>query len=256
MAPHHFIDFAMPDDYYSAGLFGDQASARAEEIFSRGRLPVVVGGSGLYIKAMCEGLFKEDNTPASKTAIRQSLDDKFNNFGIDTLYSELMQVDSKSALKYTDKNPRRIIRALEYYYTTGTPISKEWQDSPAQRNFNVVYFGIMPERPALYEKINLRSEIMWKSGLVEETERVISMGYSPALNSLNTVGYKETIDHLNGKITAIEALEKIKQNTRRYAKRQMTWFRRNSSIHWIEGPPEDTAQIIYKNLARAHKQFL
>jgi tRNA dimethylallyltransferase len=246
----------MPDDYYSAGLFGDQATARAEEIFSRGRLPVVVGGSGLYIKALCEGLFKEDQTLEEKPEIRKELEDRLATHGIDPLYAELLNVDKESALKYEDKNPRRILRALEYYYLSGIPISKDWQKSAPQKDFNVVYFGIMPDRPALYEKINLRSEIMWNSGLIEETKRVLSMGYSPSLNSLNTVGYKETIDYIDGKLSAPEAIEKIKQNTRRYAKRQMTWFRRNSRIHWLNGPASNTAFIIYQNLTGSHKQFL
>ena len=231
---HHFIDFLNPDEYYSAGLFANQAEYTLTEIFNNNKIPLLVGGSGLYIKALCEGLFTEDINYKLDN-VRENLIIKLNEKGIDELYNELVSVDKASAELYNDKNPRRILRALEYYYSTGIPLSIAQVEKKANKNFKTRYFGIYFDREDLYKRINLRTEIMWESGLVDETQNVLKLGYSPDLNSLNTVGYKECISYLNGVLTKEKAIELTKQNTRRYAKRQLTWFRKNSEIKWING---------------------
>ena len=243
---HHYIDFLMPDEYYSSGVFGDDAYQTVQEIHSRGAVPVVVGGSGLYVKALCEGLFEEE-FDANRLAIREQIEAEAAEHGIEFLYQTLKETDPMSAELYKDMNPRRIIRALEYYRSTGNVFSEAHKTFAKQRDLNPSYFGIDYPRQKLYERINLRSELMWKNGIVEETEKVLAMGYSPALNSLNTVGYKEAIAYLKGEMSSNDALEKLKQNTRRYAKRQLTWFRRYDEMKWIAGSEKDIAQHIYSN---------
>ncbi len=233
MVKHHFIDYLNPDEEYNAGRFGDEAESVVKEIFEKGKIPLVVGGSGLYIKSLCEGLFQQENQDEIKK-IRKLLTKKLEAQGKDRLYQELEKVDPDAAAIYTDKNPRRVLRALEYYYAFGESILASRKEKKTKRNFNFKYFGINFERQRLYERINLRAELMWRQGLVNETEQLLNMGYSPELNSLNTVGYKETIAYLHGKLKEQEAIEEIKKNTRRYAKRQMTWFKKVENIQWLD----------------------
>lgn len=244
---HHFVDFVDPGEYYSAGIFGDEAEKKALELLGLGILPVVAGGSGLYIKALCEGFFDEENYKTDME-LRDELQNRLEKEGKEALYEELKLCDPDSSKLYTDMNPRRVIRALEYFNTTGIPLSRARKEMTSPRDFEVYYYGIDIDRDKLYEKINLRSEIMWENGLLEETRKVLDMGYSPDLNSLNTVGYKEVIAFFNNEISEHEALEKMKQNTRRYAKRQMTWFRRNKKTVWLNGNNEEIAKQIFKDL--------
>ncbi len=246
-AKHHFIDIVNPDDYYSAGVFGNEAENAALEIIGRSKIPVVAGGSGLYIKALCEGLFEEESEHKGSLGIRQELESELKSNGIDILFDRLKNVDPVSAEKYIDKNPRRVLRALEYYLLSGKPIS-EAHISTGQKPFVTYYYGIKTDREALYDRINKRAEIMWASGLIEETKSLMNMGYSPSLNSMNTVGYKECIAYIEGKMPEPEALDKMKQATRNYAKRQMTWFRKIDKINWLEGSPKQIAQQIFRDL--------
>lgn len=230
---HHFINIINPDEYYSAGIFAKQASDTALDIFSRGKIPVVVGGSGLYIKAVCDGFFNEDKEE-SFSVIRTTLENRLLSEGKDALYCELEKIDPAMALLYNDKNPRRIIRALEFFYSNGITLSEAHNQQQDNIPFKPIYFGINHNREHLYDLINHRTEIMWKNGIVEETQKVLNMGYPPDLNSLNTVGYKECIDYLNGNKNEADTISLIKQNTRHYAKRQMTWFRKNEKINWLD----------------------
>lgn len=254
-AVHHFIDICEPDQYYSAGVFGDEAVQKALEISSRGKVPIVCGGSGLYVKALCEGLFKEDmNIDTSQ--IRANLENHLANEGIDYLYDLLYEIDRASAELYSDKNPRRIVRSLEYFYATGKAFSIAQKEQQIERNIIPVYFGIQWEREDLYERINKRSELMWQTGIIEETKKMLEMGFDPSLNSLNTVGYKETIAFLDGEINADTAVDLIKQNTRRYAKRQMTWFKKYSQMHWIDNKEADMTTNMLKIFENALKSEL
>lgn len=246
-APHHLIDIIEPDEYYSAGLFAEQAEPIIDNILLRKKIPIVVGGTGLYIKALFDGLFAEDNIDMSKkNQIRRELDFRLNNEGIENLYNELLRIDPVSAKKYSDMNPRRVSRALEYYYLTGKPISLSHKVNATETKYKPIYFGIYLERDELYERINKRVEQMWEMGLVDEVKSILDMGYSEILNSLNTVGYKETIQYLKGKLNERETIELIKKNTRNYAKRQMTWFRK-LNINWLRGDKTEIAEnIVYQ----------
>ncbi len=245
---HHFISTLNPDEYFSAGMFGGLAAETAVDIFKRKRIPVVVGGSGLYIRALCEGLFDEDDG-IKNDEIRIKLDKRLSEEGINQLFGELENIDPESAEKYSDKNPRRIIRALEYYYTAGRKLSDAHRESHEKRLFNVLYFGAARPREVLYDRINKRTEIIWNGGLKQEAEHVLDLGYSRDLNALNTVGYKEYFEFAGGRISEAEAIELMKRNTRRYAKRQMTWFGRNDKVKWLEGGAKEIAEDIAKEIA-------
>lgn len=240
---HHKIDFLEPDSYYSAGQYAKECTPLIDELFAQNKIPVIVGGSGLYIKALCEGMF-DDGLDTDYSAVREQLEAQLAEEGLDLLYSELMQIDPVSAQLYVEKNPRRIIRALEYYYTHGIPLSTAQKQFDAKRSFNTLYFAIDWDRQILYDRINRRTHIMWGDGLVQETENVLNMGYTASLNSLNTVGYKETIDYINGEISEDKAIELIQQHTRNYAKRQITWFKKIPNINWIKNNPTELIRLI------------
>jgi len=247
--PHHFISIIKPDNYYSAGIFAGQAENVIDEIIRRNRIPIVVGGSGLYIKALCEGLFEESSLiDHGKLSIRSKIEHQLKNEGIESLYKDLLYYDPISAAKYSDMNPRRIVRALEYYYSSGIQISVAQLKSECYSSRKIIYFGIRTERNELYERINLRTEFMWSDGLVEETKSILSKGYSPQLNSLNTVGYKEALAFLSGKLSEDEAIDKMKQSTRNYAKRQVTWFKKVPGVIWMSGDPDVIAKKILSHL--------
>lgn len=241
--PHHFIDIIDPDETYSAGRFATEAEVVVREILSRNRIPLVVGGSGLYVQALCEGFFREDNA-ADVLSHRQQLEARLHAEGSEALYEELSRVDPASAALYSDRNPRRILRALEYFYATGQAFSTAHTALHEQRDFRTLYFAPGPDREELYRRINTRTEQMFTDGIIEETEAVLAMGYAPELNSLNTVGYKECIAFLRGELSREEALRLTQQNTRRYAKRQLTWFRRNDTIHWRDESSKTFAKDI------------
>jgi len=247
--PHHFINYLEPDKYYSAGIFEKDAEKVIYDIFKRKRIPVVSGGTGLYIKALCEGFFQNEKSD-NDFKIRNELQLVLENEGKDILYDKLLEIDPDSAKKYSDKNPRRVIRALEYYYTVGDKFSEAHQIEEKRKDFNVIYFAVKREREELYKLINERVLKMWEDGLEDETRHILDMGYSEELNSFQTVGYKEILSYIKGNISKEEAIYLIQRNTRHYAKRQMTWFRAMKEIIWIETKEELLQKLINTIVSR------
>ncbi|MCX7908336.1 MAG: tRNA (adenosine(37)-N6)-dimethylallyltransferase MiaA [Ignavibacteria bacterium] len=233
IVPHYFIDICNPDDYYSAGQFGKDAENVVNEIFSKRKIPIIVGGSGLYIKALCEGFFEEPYTYEDKIKA-QKIRKELSFLSKEALYSKLQEVDPETASLYPDKNYVRLIRALEFYLLKGIPISIYRRTFHRKPNFNTIYVGLICNRDYLYSIINQRVKRMWDIGLVDEVKKILNLGYSPELNSLKSVGYKETIDYLFGRLSETEALELIQRNTRRFAKRQITWFKKVNFINWFD----------------------
>jgi tRNA dimethylallyltransferase len=231
--PHHFLDIRDPDDEYNAGLFGGEGRRVIREILGRGRLPVVVGGSGLYVRSLIDGLF---DGPGADAALRERLEQRRKEEGIASLLRELQRVDPETARGVDISHPRRLLRALEVYHQTGVPISRLQREKKPEIPFTAVQVGIRLEREEMYARVNLRCDVMLESGLVGEVDQLLAKGYSPSLNSLNTVGYAEVIRYRQGKISEGEMVELFKRNTRRYAKRQMTWFGADMRIRWY--PPE------------------
>jgi len=250
--PHHFIGIKSPSEHYSAGMFEKDALALYQDILNRNKKAILVGGSGLYVKAFCDGLFQEDkklNTQNNNNNnIRHELNLRFETEGIDNLYNELEKCDPISHKKYSDKNQVRVIRALEYFLINGRAISEARQENEAiTRDFESIYFGLEFSRQDLYKRINKRTLQMWEDGIVQETKDALAMGYSKDLNSLNTVGYKEVISYLEGNLTKDEAISLIGQNTRRYAKRQITWCRNQiPQMNWLSGSMEENISEIIK----------
>jgi len=241
---HHFIDICNPDEPYSAGLFAEQASRVVENIIGRENIPLIVGGSGLYVQALCEGISTEESIDFSAARIKTK--QLYDELGRERFYDYVMTIDKESACKYDDKNPQRLIRTAEYYIATGKKFSDFHKIPKTVPNFKTLYFGIHHEREELYNTINKRCEFMWNNGIFEETEKVLSMGYNQIIQSLNTVGYKEVIAVMNGKYKSDDGLELMKQSTRRYAKRQLTWCRNQTNIMWLE--PTTAANNILEKL--------
>ena len=230
---HHFINMLELDENYSAGKFGNDAYNILIDIHKRGKIPVIVGGSGLYIKSLIEGFFK-NNDDVVDNNIRQELENELKNNGIDTLYNELKTIDPILFELYSDKNPRRIIRALQHYKQYGKRLSDDWKSEQNRKNIIPFYFCIDEKREILYDRINQRVLKMWKMGLVKEIKNILNMGYVADLNSLNSVGYKEVISFLRGDFSEDKAIEEIQKNTRHYAKRQNTWFKKINNNNFFE----------------------
>ncbi|MBL7998288.1 MAG: tRNA (adenosine(37)-N6)-dimethylallyltransferase MiaA [Candidatus Kapabacteria bacterium] len=239
---HHLIDIRNPDERYSAGQFARDAKEAIDDIHSRFRIPVVVGGTGLYISALFDGIAHEEESDDLHD-IRKTIEQRMQSEGRDALYEELASIDPLAAERYADKNPVRVIRALAYIAKHGIPFSTIFSEQNTPHQFNAHYFAVNPDVEILKQRINSRTEHMWADGLADETQRLLDAGYSPDVQSLNTVGYKEAIAFLRGDINRLRAIELTAQNTRRYAKRQRTWMRsRCTEYTFLTGTPHDNEQ--------------
>jgi len=230
-AKHHFIDFLGPDVNYNVSKFEKDALAIIEKLQKSNQTPIIVGGSGLYIRAIVDGIF---DTVDTDQEYRLQLMKQREEYGNEYLLEKLKEVDPKSAQKLIPQNWKRIIRALEVYKITGKPIWKLQQEYKREFNIEFQQFGLNWEREILYDNINLRVDKMIDEGLVDEVKSIIDMGIDKKINALNTVGYKEIIEYLDEKISLERAIELIKRNTRHYAKRQLTWFRKDERVKWID----------------------
>jgi tRNA dimethylallyltransferase len=227
---HHFINILNPDQYYNAGEYGTQARAKIEELLNNDKQPILVGGSGLYVRAVIDGFFEG---PGKNSEIREQLEKEARTLGSQKLFERLKRIDPVSAAKMDATKVRRVVRALEVYYATGKSISDLHSIQEIKVPFNSIQFGLEWERNMLYHRIERRVDEMMENGLIEEVRGLFGKGYSRNANALNTVGYKEAFDFIDGKITKEEMIRLIKQNTRHFAKRQMTWFRADKRIKWI-----------------------
>lgn len=244
--PHHFIQSHSIHDDYSAGLYEADAIALLDRLFEKHPVVVMVGGSGLYIKAVTHGL---DEHP-SDLAIRENLIEQYNKSGIEHLQKMLEALDPRTHQRIDLHNHQRVIRALEVCKASGKPYSSFLTHHQKARNFNTVAIGLNLPRPMLYERINRRVDLMVQSGLIEEAQRLYP---NKNLNALQTVGYKELFSAFDGEISIETAIENIKTNTRRFAKRQITWFNKNIDAQWFE-PDDETAIISYISEQLAQQQ--
>lgn len=239
---HHFIDTLELHEEFNAGEFGSQARSLIDKLFSEEKIPLVAGGSGLYVNSLVYGFFEigsDDKHLAEKFKTkRDEIYRLKEEKGFDHLLDELKKHDPVTFARMKEVKERRVIRALEVFYVTGIPISQH-QSHKIDINFDAEMYGIQMERSELYARINKRTEIMLSSGMIEEIKALKDTGYHYRThNSLNTVGAREIFDFLDGIITKDRMIELIKQNTRRFAKRQLTWFRRDENINWIEEDSE------------------
>ena len=227
-AKHHFIQHISVKDNYSVGDFERDAISRIREIHNDNDVVVMVGGSGLYVKAVTKGL---DNFPQVDEKIRLDLNEKLKNEGLEVLQKQLKILDTKAYEAIAIDNPQRVVRALEICISTTKPYSSFLTNPEKNRNFKTISIGLDAERSIIYDRINQRVDIMVKNGLIEEARELF--GHKD-LNALKTVGYKELFKYFEGEWTLDFAISEIKKNTRRFAKRQLTWFRKDESIKWFD----------------------
>lgn len=247
---HHLIDFLAPNKDYNVSLFEQDSLKIIDELFRLNKIPIIVGGSGLYIKAVTEGIFEGAETDEK---LRELLKKRMNELGADALLNELKIIDPESALKMLPSNHKRIIRALEVFYLTGNTISNLQKEYKRNDEIKFIQFMLNYKRDMLYYRIEKRVDKMIESGLVDEVKKVLSLGFDRSLNALNTVGYKEIFDYLDGNINIEKAIELIKRNTRRYAKRQFTWFNAQKDLIKIDIDDKTEIEEIVKLIAAKTK---
>ncbi|MBN2320765.1 MAG: tRNA (adenosine(37)-N6)-dimethylallyltransferase MiaA [Acidobacteria bacterium] len=233
--PHHMLDLLDPAEEFSAGTFQDLARKSLEVIRGRGRIPFVVGGTGFYLRALLEGLF---DGPSREETLRARMRKIIERKGPKVLHRALERVDPQSASQIAEADGERIIRAYEIYLVSGQPMSW-WQRQPrnALSGYRWLKIGIHVARARLYERINTRVDQMFRSGFLEEVESLMALypGDSPGFKA---IGYRQAVEYFNGHRSLDDAIEDTKMESRRYAKRQVTWFRRDPDIHWIEDEGE------------------
>ncbi len=252
-APHHFINSLSIQEEYTIGDFERDALAWLDRYYEKNDIAILAGGSGMYIKALCEGL---DDFPKVDKEIRIELKALLDKEGLAVLQAELEASDPNYYQEADIQNPQRVIRALEICRGTGKPFSSfRDQKNTTQRSFEVIKLGINWERPILYDRINLRVDLMMKEGLLEEARQLYSFRN---LNALQTVGYQEFFAHFEEEHSLEKAIELVKRNSRRYAKRQMTWFRKETTMHWItpNTPFADTTKWLDKKMTSGTSTML
>ena len=235
LVPHHLLDVVDPDAYYTAGDYGRAAREAIAGIVGRGRLPIVTGGTGLYLRALLQGLFAG---PQRSEALRDRLLRKAETRGPLTLHRILKRLDPASAARIHANDTAKVIRAIEVTLAASRPMSEAWkQGREALTGYRVLRLGLDPLRPQLYERINARARSMFAQGLIEETRELIARyGRTSVLNSL---GYRQAAQHLAGELTLEQAIAAAGQGHRNYAKRQLTWFRREPEVCWLKGFGDD-----------------
>ena len=235
-AKHYFIADREVEDDFNCGKYELEALALLDELFAESEYVVAVGGSGLYVQALCEGM---DDLPDADPALRESLKQRLESEGLDSLVAELRRFDAKYAEEVDVCNPARVMRALEVCLATGRPYSEQRKGVTAERPFHIIKIGTDMPRDVLYDRINRRVDMMVEEGLEAEAR---SMYPKRHLNALQTVGYRELFEYFDGNCTFEEAVELVKRNSRRYAKRQLTWFRRDENTAWFH--PNDLEAIL------------
>lgn len=237
--PHHLVATLQPEEYYSASCFEQDALSIAERLWSEGKTPVVCGGSMMYVDTLCHGI---DPLPTVSRDVRAHLQEQYALLGDGWLRGELLRVDADYYHKVDLKNMKRVFHAVEITREAGEPYSAMLSGNKQKRCFRILKFAIDYPREELFERINTRVDRMVEAGLVEEVRRMLPRR---GLNSLNTVGVKEIFDYFDGRFTLEEAISRLKKNTRVYAKKQLTWLKRDDSVIWLK-PGDDIADEVIR----------
>ena len=251
--PHHMIDVIDPEEPFSVGRYVEMADPIARDILDRGKTCVVCGGTGLYVDALVAG---RTFAPFPETGRREALEELAEREGIEAVMELLRQVDPDSAARLHLSDRRRIIRAVEVWQETGKTMTQHNLETQAvPPKYTPLWIGLdFKDRQALYDRIDLRVDLMMQEGLVAEIQGLLEKGTPPAATSLQAIGYKEPMAALRGDCSMEEAVEKIKQESRRYAKRQLTWFRRNRDIHWLVRETADDFPILWQQTTELLRQ--
>ena len=247
--PHYMINTIFPNERYSVADYKKDAKKAIREIIKKGKVPIIVGGTGLYV----DSLIYEIEYPDIKfdEKYRQELEEQVRKDGLEKLYNKAKKIDPEAMLKISSNDKKRILRVLEIYKATGkTKTEQERKSREKEPEFDYLVYGLNMPREKLYERINLRVYIMIKQGLIKEVETIYKK-YNEFPTAMQGLGYKEVVEYLEGHLTKEEMIEKIKQETRRYAKRQMTWFRKNKQTIWLdtENTKQNNLQIILEDLS-------
>ncbi len=240
LVKHHIIDIINPDVRYNAGDFAIDAGEAINKIHENKRVPIIVGGTGFYIKTLLEGIFKSPDIPLE---LRARLEHDAEVLGLDAMHEKLMQIDPDAGRNIYKQDKHRILRALEIFEHTGKPISVHWQEQQIVEKYKPYKILLSDERELIYSRINKRFDEMIAEGLLIEIEALLQMGYSKDDYGLTAVGYREFMPHFYEKAELDECIEKAKQNTRRYAKRQQTWYRRQD-FNLILNPKDIDSELI------------
>lgn len=252
-APHHFIQNKSVFDTYNVGDFEQESLATLDHLFQENNVQIMVGGSGLYVDAVLKGF---DEFPNIEPTIREQINADYDQLGIEFLQEKLQTLDPEYYQKLATENPQTLVnpqrmkRFVEVCLGTGKPYSSFLGKRSVQRNFTPIIIGLQADREKMYERINLRVDNMMQEGLLDEVQKLYP---NKQLNALQTVGYRELFDYLDHKTTLAEAIEQIKMNTRRFAKRQITWFKRTENVHWFDylSPVEEIITSIEKQITES-----
>ena len=246
--PHHMIDICEPDEDFSVSRYVELATPIVEDILARGKTAIIAGGTGLYVDNLIKG---GEFAPFPATGCREKLEQRLQQEGLAALMEELRSIDPV-ALEKSQNNPRRILRALEVWQETGETITAHNRRTASlPPKFDPLWIGIdFADRQELYDRIDLRVALMVKEGLLEEIREVLGSGIPQTCTAMQAIGYKEFVDAMAGRSTIDEAIAQVQLSSRRYAKRQLTWFRRNDKIHWLRREPGQSAEEIF-SAARA-----
>lgn len=247
--PHHMIDVAEPDEDFSVSRYCEMAPPIIDDIIARGKTAIIAGGTGLYMDSLIRG---NAFAPYPSTGRRQELEDRADREGIEVLMQWLQQIDPETAARLHLSDRKRIIRALEIYLETGeTMTAHNLKTQAIPPRYSPVWFGLdFQERSQLYERIDRRVDIMLQQGLVQEIQDLLDSGIPSKCTAMQAIGYKEFVAALEGYATIEEAADLVRQSSRRYAKRQLTWFRRNQSMHWLIRSPHRGADEILEEARR------
>ncbi len=238
--PHHLIDFVSPDINYTAGEWAREAAVKIEEIESRGRIPLLVGGTGFYLRSLRQPFFV---SPPTDESLRGRLNQLRDRHGPEHLHRLLRRIDSQAAAQLYPRDWPRVQRAIEVYFQTGRSIVDQQPERPepheSSRRLRIL--ALNPPRAELYQRINERTEAHFRAGLVEEVQQLLARGFSPSSNALGAHGYRRVVEYLQGLRTLESAIEQTKLDVRHYAKRQLTWFRHEADVEWFDGFGEEKA---------------
>ncbi len=238
-APHHLLGILELEEEFNAAKFVEVADKAIADIYKRGKQPLLAGGTGLYLKALLHGLFEVGDV----SEVRQKLKKRFEKEGLFPLYRELEKIDPESAQKISPQDRVRILRALEVYFSTGKTFSELAKEHAfRKRRYPYLKIGLFLPREELYQRLNARVEKMLQAGFLEEVKSLLAKGYSPELKPLRSIGYRHMISYLRGEIPFAEAVRLMKRDTRRYAKRQLSWFRKDPEVKWFK--PHEKEKIL------------
>lgn len=252
--PHRLIDLAEPDEPFNAGAFRRRVLPEISRLYEKGLLPLVVGGTGLYVRALLHGLW---SGPPSDHALRGQLEEEARVRGGESMYQELGRVDPVTACRLHPRDTVKVLRALEVYRQTGTPLSKAHEKHGQEKTpFRALMLGLTMERGALYQRIDQRVDVELAKGLVEETRTLLAKGYSRGLVSMKSLGYRQMAGYLEGEYSFAEAVRRLKRDTRHFAKRQMTWFRKEPGLAWVEVHPDESVRSVSQRILMLIEGFV